>query len=137
VSVETAYVSPSKLRLGWLWWTLGAVLVLATIYESLEPHPAQIPGVTSDKFEHFTGYFLLTTWFCGCARRSRYWIVALWMLALGGGMEIGQGIMAIGREADWFDMLANSCGVAAAVSAALLGLGNWMVWVEKLFRLQK
>jgi VanZ family protein len=93
--------------------------------------------VTSDKVEHFTGYFLLTTWFCGCARRSKYWQVALWMLALGGGMEIGQGIMAIGREADWFDMLANSAGVAAGVIAALLGLGNWMVWVEKLFRLQK
>jgi VanZ family protein len=137
VNVETAYVAQPKLRLGWLWWTIGYVLVVATIYESLEPHPTPIPGVTSDKFEHFMGYFLLTTWFCGCARRAKYWLVALGLLMLGGGMEIGQGLMAIGREADWFDMLANSAGVTAGVIAALLGLGSWMVWAEKLFRLQK
>lgn len=137
MNVDVAYVPQPKLRLGWLWWAIGYVLVVLTIYESLEAHPTPIPGVTSDKFEHFMGYFLLTTWFCGCARRAKYWLVALGLLALGGGMEIGQGIMAIGREADWFDMLANSAGVAAGVIAALLGLGNWMVWVEKLFRLQK
>jgi VanZ family protein len=137
VSVETAYLSEPKLRLAWLWWAVGYVLIVLTIYESLEAHPTPIPGVTSDKFEHFMGYFLLTTWFCGCARRSKYWLVALGLLILGGGMEIGQGLMAIGREADWLDMLANSTGVLVGVGLALLGLGNWMQWVERLFRLQK
>lgn len=137
MSVETADVVQPKLRLAWLWWAIGYVLVVLTIYVSLEPHPPPLPGMESDKTEHFVGYFLLTTWFCGCARRTKYWLVALWLLVLGGGMEIGQGVMAIGREADWFDMFANSVGVTGGVLAALLGLGNWMVWVEKLFRLRK
>ena len=137
MNVESAYVPQSKLRAGWLWWTLAYLLVAATVYESLAPQPSGIPGLTSDKVQHFTGYFLLTTWFCGCARRGKYWLVALGMLVLGGGMEIGQYFMHNGREADWYDMLANSLGVGAALTLAYLGLGNWSLWVEKLFRLQK
>jgi hypothetical protein len=42
-----------------------------------------------------------------------------------------------GRTADWFDFLANSLGVSAGLGLAALGLGNWMVWIEKLLRVQK
>jgi hypothetical protein len=42
-----------------------------------------------------------------------------------------------GRTADWFDMLANTLGVSTGLGVSALGLGYWMVWIERLFRLQK
>ncbi|HIY50284.1 MAG TPA: hypothetical protein H9834_10790 [Candidatus Barnesiella excrementavium] len=59
--------------------------------------------------------------------------LALWLfvaIAWGGVMELLQGAMGLGRSADWFDFLANSCG---ALSGLLLG-----VWgIPRLFRRYK
>jgi VanZ family protein len=137
VSVESALLERSKLRLAWLWLVVGYIFVVATINASLEQHPPSIPLFASDKILHFTGYFLLTTWFCGVARPRRYWLVAVGLLILGGSIEIAQGLMHNGRDAEWLDMLANTLGVGAGVGLASLGLGMWMVWVERLLRLQK
>jgi hypothetical protein len=71
------------------------------------------------------------------ARRNRYLIVGVLLIGFGGALEIAQGMMHEGRTADWLDFLANSLGVTAAVTAAMLGLGNWMVWIEKLLRVRK
>jgi VanZ family protein len=136
VNAESAYVLRPKLRYAWLWWVIGYVLIAWTINDSLEAHPPEF-GHTSDKVLHFTGYFLLTTWFAGVARTSWYWLVGLGLAALGGCMEILQGLMHNGRTADWMDMLANSCGILAGLLIAWLGLGRWMVWIEKLLGLQK
>jgi VanZ family protein len=91
----------------------------------------------SDKVLHFLGYCALAMWFAGVARRSRYVVVGLMLITLGGALELGQGMMGVGRQADWWDFLANSLGIATGLSVAALGLGNWMVWIERLFRLQK
>jgi VanZ family protein len=138
VSVESTYLPQRpKLRFAWLWWVVGYVLVVLTVNESLVTDPAALPIVTNDKVVHFTGYFLLASWFGGVARPRRYWLVALGLLILGGGIEIAQGIMHNGRDAEWLDMLANTLGVTAGLGLAALGLGMWMVWVERLLRLQK
>ena len=139
MSVEAAEITqPRKLRLWWLWWFVGWALILATVNESLQRHVWQVAEVIAwDKANHFTGYFLLTTWFTGVARRNRYLLVGALLIAFGGGLEIAQGLMHEGRTADWFDFLANSLGVATGVTLAMLGLGNWMIWVEKLLRVRK
>jgi VanZ family protein len=137
VSVELAYIEQPKLRFARLWWALGYVLVVLTIHDSLEQHPPNFAVMVSDKIVHFTGYFLLATWFGGVARRTRYWLVGLALLALGGSIEIAQGAMHNGRDAEWLDMLANTLGVTSGLGLAYLGLGMWMVWVERLLRLQK
>ena len=80
---------------------------------------------------------LLTTWFTGVSRRSRYLVVGMALVGFGGALEIAQGLMHEGRTADWLDFLANTLGITTGVTLAYLGLGNWMVWVEKLFRLRK
>ena len=41
------------------------------------------------------------------------------------------------RLTDWFDMLANSLGIATGLGVSALGLGHWMVWIERLLKLQK
>jgi VanZ family protein len=137
VATSEAIARP-KLRGHWLWWGIGWLLVLATINESLQSKVWEVAEVLpSDKLTHFTGYFLLTLWFAGLARRSRYLVVGAFMLALGGSLEIAQGLMHQGRTADWYDMLANTLGIGASLGVAALGLGNWMVWIERLLRIQK
>ena len=137
-AVTTEVAQSRKTRLWWFWWTAGWVMVACTINESLQRHVWQVAEILGwDKATHFTGYFLLTTWFTGVARRSRYLLVGVSLIAFGGALEIAQGLMREGRTADWFDFLANSLGIATGVTLALLGLGNWMVWVEKLLRVQK
>lgn len=131
-------LSRQKLRYAWVWWTIGWALVLATVNESLQAQVWEVAEVLpSDKATHFTGYFLLTLWFAGLARRSRYLLVGAFLLALGGSLEIAQGMMHQGRTADWFDMLANTLGIGTGLLVSALGLGNWMVWIERLLRLQK
>jgi VanZ family protein len=137
MNAESTYVEGPKLRYAWLWWVIGYVLVAWTINDSLEAHPPDFGPITSDKVLHFTGYFLLTTWFGGVARSSRYWLVGLGLAALGGSMEILQGLMHNGRTADWLDMLANTLGICSGLLVAWLGLGRWMIWVERLLGLQK
>jgi VanZ family protein len=126
-----------KLRFAWLWWTLGWLLVLATVNESLRKNVWEAKIMPSDKVLHFLGYCALAMWFAGVARRSRYVVVGLMLITLGGALELGQGMMGVGRQADWWDFLANSLGIATGLGVAALGLGNWMVWIERLFRLQK
>jgi VanZ family protein len=138
VSVETAYVEQPKLRYAWLWWTIGYALLAWTLNDSLERHPPDFgPLFASDKLLHFTGYFLLASWFGGVARRRHYWIVAIALILFSGGIEIAQGRMHQGRSAEWLDFLANSLGVTTGFVLASLGLGRWMIWVERVFRLQK
>ncbi len=137
MSVESVYVQP-KLRYAWLWWVIGYVLLVWTVNDSLERHPPNFGGLfPNDKVLHFTGYFLLATWFGGVARRSRYSLVGAALIAFSGCLEILQGVMHNGRSAEWGDLLANACGVTTALVIASLGLGRWMIWVERLLRLQK
>jgi VanZ family protein len=114
------------------------VLVAGTVNEELQPHVwSAVEVLPSDKAMHFTGYFLLTTWFTGVARRSRYLLVGVLLIAFGGALEIAQGAMHEGRMADWLDFLANSLGVMLGVTLAMLGLGDWMIWIERLLRVRK
>lgn len=137
MNVESALVERPKLRYAWLWWVIGYALIAWTINDSLERHPPDLGPMVTDKMMHFTGYFLLTTWFAGVARKSRYWLVGLGLIVLGGSMEILQSLMRNGRTGDWMDMLANTLGICAGLAVAWLGLGRWMVWVERLLGLQK
>jgi VanZ family protein len=138
VTANVEAVTQPKLRFAWLWWALAWLLVAATVNESLQRNVWAVAEVfPSDKVTHFAGYCALAIWFGGIVRRSRYFVVAAFLLALGGGLEIAQGLMNEGRTADWFDMLANTLGVCTGLGVSALGLGYWMVWIERLFRLQK
>jgi VanZ family protein len=137
-TLATEVAQPRKLRLWWLWWLIGWALLAATVNESLQRHVWEVAEVIGwDKANHCIGYFLLTMWFTGVARRSRYLLVGVLLIAFGGSMEIAQGLMHEGRTADWFDFLANSIGVGAGVTLAMFGLGDWIIWVEKLLRVRK
>ncbi|HEY0105321.1 MAG TPA: VanZ family protein [Rhizomicrobium sp.] len=74
-----------------------------------------------DKALHFTAYFglaLMTTIAVRAERRALWW--ALGLVVLGGALEIVQG--STGRDADIFDELANSLGVAAGLGLGWAGI---------------
>lgn len=83
-----------------------------------------------DKAEHALAYIALAGWFSGVLLRRHYVFLALGLIVMGILVEIAQGTMALGRTADFEDVIANGIGVVIGVAIATLGLGRWMLWVE-------
>lgn len=124
--------SVPDLRLARLWWSVGWVMVLYITISCLEP-PRYVPNLHLwDKAEHALAFFGMSVWFGGLVRRSRYPVIAFLMLLFGAGIEIAQGVMRVGRDADVMDWVADAVGIAVALSVLYLGLGAWTRWVEGL-----
>ena len=120
-----------ELRLARLWWGLGWFMVLFITVSCLEP-PRYVPNLHLwDKLEHALAFFGMTFWFGGLVRRGRYPVIAILMLLFGGGIEIAQGAMRLGRDEDIMDFVADSVGVSVALALLYWGLGAWTLWVER------
>jgi VanZ family protein len=102
------------------------IIVLAVItYLSLAKNPVHSQG--ADKLVHGCMYLGLV--WIGCFdiyRVSKFTAPKLILLVCGaivwgGLMELLQGAMSMGRSADWYDFLANSCG---AILGLILGANS-------------
>ena len=115
------------------WWLVGGwVLIALAVLASLSP-AQNLPDIgASDKLEHLTAYALITLWFSGIYPRSRYILIGVGMFILGAFIEWAQGSMGWGRQADVYDMVANTTGIVAGLIVAWLGLGGWAQRIEKL-----
>lgn len=121
-----------QLRLARLWWAIGWGMVLFIAVSCLEP-AKYVPDVHLwDKAEHALAFFGMSVWFGGLVRRTRYPLIALTMLLFGGGIEIAQGLMGWGRDADILDFVADAVGITVAMVLLYLGLGSWTRWAEGL-----
>ena len=112
------------------WYLIGFGLILIVVVASLVPRSVLPHLAVSDKVEHFTSYFGLAVWFGGLLPPRRYLLLGLALLALGGGIEIAQGLMGLGREADWRDFYAGATGATAGLVLCLAGLRHWVSWLE-------
>jgi VanZ family protein len=114
-----------------LWLVTGWLLIVFSAIASIVPaHDLpKMPGI-SDKVEHIVGYALLALWFAGIYPRSRYAMIALGLFVMGVAMEGLQGVTRLGRQADVWDVVANSLGIATGLLLALLWLGGWAQRVE-------
>ncbi len=92
-----------------IWRITGYGLVLLVVYLSLTPKPPPVGVQLWDKAGHALAYCLLTFWFAQL--HPRRLPVAALLLALGGALELAQGLTAY-RQASLLDMLANGVGVA-------------------------
>ena len=127
----SAVAQGSAARHGRLWYALGVVLILAVVIASLVP-PRDLPHLrVSDKTEHLVAYLGLALWFGGLVPLRRFPWLALALLALGGGIEITQGLMCLGREADWRDFFADAWGTGIGMLLSLAGLRHWVRWLEQ------
>jgi len=121
----------TTLRLARVWYLLGALLTVLVVIASLVP-ARDLPRLhVSDKVEHILAYLALALWFGGLIAPRGYFRLALGLLALGGGIEIAQGLMGLGRQADWYDFYADALGVALGLSLCLAGLRHWAAWLEQ------
>jgi VanZ family protein len=115
-----------------VWVSVAWLLVLATIIASLIPVPPPPDISFGDKLAHIAVYSMLAVWFAGIYRRSRYPVIALGLILLGGGLELLQSTTAY-RMGDWSDFLANGMGVLLGLVICRLGLGGWCAWIESRF----
>ena len=83
----------------------------------------------SDKLLHMSTFTLLALWFSGQYRRASYLRVAVGLLLFGALIEFCQYLVGY-READWFDMAANTVGIVLGLGVAIAGLGGWSLRVE-------
>ncbi|MEP7312692.1 MAG: VanZ family protein [Pseudomonadota bacterium] len=119
-----------SLRYPRAWFFLGLLIAAGVTIASLVP-PEDLPSLrVSDKLEHAVAYVLLGFWFASVIARWDYVYLILALLALGGGIEIAQGLMGLGRQADWHDLLADACGILVGVGLAATPLGRWANFIE-------
>lgn len=119
------------LKYAWLWLGGGVALVAAIIVLSLLPG-GQLPQIgTWDKLEHAAAYVALAGWFGGVVTQRNYLRLGLALLLLGVLIEFAQELMGLGRTGDARDVLANIVGIALGLALAHLGVGRWMLEVER------
>lgn len=108
----------NTLRWPRFWLVLWIVGMLLGCYLSLRPGSEKIPIIPHlDKLIHATSYALLAVLAVCLFKPDRHrWLALLWLVLLGGLIEIAQGIWAVNRAADPWDLLANSLGIALAAA---------------------
>ena len=73
-----------------------------------------------DKAKHFIVFYGLAGLAALALPDSRLWRIGAVLLAFGGAIEILQALPIVGRDASWFDLLADACGICAAFGPMLM-----------------
>jgi VanZ family protein len=73
----------------------------------------------------------MTFWFGGLLENRGLVLLAASMLALGALIEVAQGLMGLGRQADAWDFVADAVGVFIALLCIHAGLNSWMAQFER------
>ena len=116
-----------------IWWTLGALLVIAAAIICLVPF-AEVPTEfeLNDKISHVLGHGSLALYFAGLVPRRDWWKIFVFLLLFGIAIEFAQYFMHAGREGDVRDVLANATGAGLGLGLARLGLARWPEWAARL-----
>lgn len=122
-------------RLRWrrAWLAVGAALVLLVVYASLRPSSGPTPFAGFDKLGHLLAYAGLMAWYAqlypgAAARRA----VAAALVGLGVVIEFLQPL--VGRQFEWWDMLADAAGVGLALLGCRGRGGRWLQRLESALR---
>ena len=83
------------------------------------PHPIELLA-TSDKVQHMTAFFVITTLGCAAFRGLSRIKLMVAMVAFGGLIELVQLIPELHRDAQWSDWLADILAVILALAIAHL-----------------
>lgn len=120
-----------------IWIGLSLLLVCVSLWYFLAPLPPdfarwlQIP--CKDKVLHIFAFTALTGWFASLLANVRWRRLALCLVLYGIVIEVLQGIMGLGRQAEALDVVADCVGVAIGFSLAtwfgvrlLAGIDAWL-----------
>ena len=103
-------------RLVFIVFLAAAAFALA---KALLPDDDSIGLIPWDKAKHFLVFYVLSILASLALPQSRLHRIGLVILAFGGAIEILQGF--VGRDASWFDLFADACGISAAFGPRLVG----------------
>ena len=117
-----------------LWLLLGWLMVFVVIGASLMPAKAVeiLFGTLNDKLEHAAAYAGLMAWFGGMFRRTPQVWVGVALVALGGVLELLQGLTPT-RTPDLLDLAADTVGVLIGLMLSMTVLTRWCQRIENLF----
>jgi VanZ family protein len=125
-----------RLRFHALWLTLGWMLVLFIVHESLTPYPVELQVEQGDKLGHLAAYLALMSWFAnlyhGTGERAA---CVLGCLALAVGLEFAQRLTAT-RSYEVADMAAGAMGVLIGLMLAPPRLPNYLRLFERPWQKQ-
>jgi hypothetical protein len=111
----------SRLARLMFWPALAFALVMAVL-----PKPPELPtDDLGDKFQHMMAFFTLMVLAGAGWPRLSLWRAALWLSAVGAGIEVLQAIPALHRDSDWRDWVADSAAIVAALVPVLLYRKAW------------
>jgi VanZ family protein len=82
-----------------------------TLYAALAPGDDTAGLIPWDKAKHFIVFYGLTFLATLALPKSRLWKVGAMLLVFGVGIEILQGLPIVGRDADIFDVVADTLGI--------------------------
>jgi VanZ family protein len=116
-----------------IWWGLGVLLVGAAVLICLVPGQDMPRSFElNDKLSHLVGHGAMAAYFSGLVARGSWWKIFVFLLLLGGAIELAQYSMQVGRQGDMRDVVANSCGALLGLVLGWLGLSRWPQWAERL-----
>lgn len=119
-----------RLRLIWLWLSIGFVGCAVLLYACLMPSPPQPQGIhLYDKMIHCLSFLVLSVWFAGVLN-GRYLRVFIGLAAFGAAIELIQSVTAY-RNGDILDLVADTVGVVAGLGLARLGVMQWLDVVDR------
>ncbi len=117
-----------------LWLSIGWVMIFLLSYFSLIPNPPEfdVGFEYFDKVRHFIAYFILMFWFSQLYSTNRMRVFYLiFLIVMGVVLEILQGLGGV-RYFEYYDMLANTLGVAFALYLTKNRFNRFLYSVEKM-----
>ena len=94
--------------------------LIFTCYSALAPPARAIQLVPWDKAEHFIAFYALTGLGVAAFPRRRLWVIGISLSVLGALIEYVQGLHIVHRDRDFWDWVADTLAILAALSPMLL-----------------
>jgi hypothetical protein len=91
-----------------------------TFYSAVIPPAHAVQLVPWDKAEHFIAFYALTGLGVAAFPRGRLWVMAALLSAFGALIEFVQGLPIVHRDRDFWDWVADTIAIVAALSPMLL-----------------
>jgi hypothetical protein len=99
---------------------LFVAAVIFTFYSAVIPPRHAVQLVPWDKAEHFIAFYALTGLGAAAFPRRRLWVIAVLLSAFGALIEMVQGLHIVHRDRDFWDWVADTLAIIAALSPMLL-----------------
>lgn len=91
-----------------------------TFYSAVIPPAHAVQLVPWDKAEHFIAFYALTGLGVAAFPRGRLWVIAAMLSGFGAFIEFVQGLPIVHRDRDFWDWVADTIAIVAALSPMLL-----------------